>query len=371
MRVGLNATCFNRRPSGASQRFAGIYGELVRSSPDTEFVVYEPADCHVAAWFADATNVTVRRTPIPSQGRVRKVANLLRFSAGGFSRDGLDLLEGFNLPFLSMRRGANVLTIHDTRRLHADWPVLERKVYSRILARALSAADRIITVSQTMRQEILNFQPRAEVSVVYNGLEAQAFELSTEDEQSAVRCKFGLPSEFVLAVGHLERRKNYLRLIEAIALLRDRGRSVPLVIVGNDSGYGTLIRQAVNAAGLTNSVWILSALSDREVRNMYSLCSLFVFPSSYEGFGIPILEAMAAGKPMVLSDIAVFQEITEGKGLYFSPDDADAVATAIEFALSSPSSSQLLVSYGRERVRDFGFPELAQRIAALHASLLA
>ena len=354
MRIGLNATCFNERPSGANQRFAGIYGELIRRSRETEFVIYEPSDCRVTAWFDGAANVTARKTPIPSQGRAGKAINGLRFRARGFGGDDLDLLEGFNLPFSRLRGGQNVLTIHDTRRLHPDWPWLERKAYGVILGRALAAADRVITVSQTMRQEILTFAPRAAVSVVYNGIDVDAFERVTEQEREAVRQKFSLPGEFVLAVGHLERRKNYPRLIEAIGLLRDRGRSVPLVIVGNDSGNRAAIASAVTKAGLANAVLMLSSLSDGEVRALYSLCSLFAFPSSYEGFGIPLLEAMAAAKPMVLSDIPVFREITEDRGIYFPPDDVDAMSAAIDLVLSSPPLERRLIAYGQERVQAFG-----------------
>lgn len=371
MRIGLNATCFNARPSGANQRFVGMYGELVRRSPDTEFVVYEPADCRVARWFDGAPNVTARPTSIPSEGRVGKAVNGLRFRASGFGRDRLDLLEGFNLPFSTMARGANVLTIHDTRRLHPDWPWIERSAYRLILARALSRADRVITVSETMRQEILEHAPGAPVSVVYNGLDPRAFLAVTEDAREEVRRKFDLPAEFVLAVGHLERRKNYPHLVRAAALLRDRGRPVPLVIVGNDSGYRSVIQSEIDAAGLGGSVRILSALSDAEVRALYALCSLFAFPSSYEGFGIPLLEAMAAGKPIALSDIPVFREITQDEGLFFAPTDVDAMADAIERGLSSTDERQRLVASGHERVKAFGFRHLAAEIAAVHASVLA
>lgn len=370
MRIGLNATCFNDRPSGANQRFIGMYGELIRRSPETEFVIYEPSDCGVAGWFADAANVTARRTSIPSIGRAAKLVHGLGLSLRGFGSDRLDLLEGFNLPFHGLRGGPNVLTIHDTRRLHPDWPALERNLYRMVLARTLARVDRVITVSHTMRREILAFAPDAAVSVVHNGLDPSAFDTVTEDQRRAVREKHRLPEDFVLAVGHLERRKNYLRLIAAAARLRDRGQPVSLVIVGNDSGLRPDIEQAVDAAGLRGSVTILGALSDAEVRALYSLCALFVFPSRYEGFGIPLLEAMAAGRPMAISNIPVFQEITEGRARYFPPGDVEAMADAIEHGLVSTSEREEMVAYGRGRVQDFGFAHLAGEIAALHASVL-
>jgi len=182
----------------------------------------------------------------------------------------------------------------------------------------------------------------------------------------AVRCKYGLPENFVLAVGHLERRKNYLRLIDAMARLRDRGQSCCLLIVGNDSGERQAIEKRIASAKLIGTVKFLSKLSDLEVRCVYKLCSLFVFPSSYEGFGIPILEAMAAGCPMVLSDIPVFREITQDTGVYFPHDDSEAMAAAIEKVLSLSSERTRLIDYGKERVQAFSFQSLSGQLASLY-----
>jgi glycosyltransferase involved in cell wall biosynthesis len=96
---------------------------------------------------------------------------------------------------------------------------------------------------------------------------------------------------------------------------------------------------------------------------------LFVFPSAYEGFGIPILEAMAAKRPMVISDIPVFKEITQGKGAYFSHDDADSIATAIDEVLTATTEQSRLVEYGSDRVLDFGFERISKSLEQIYGSL--
>jgi glycosyltransferase involved in cell wall biosynthesis len=181
--------------------------------------------------------------------------------------------------------------------------------------------------------------------------------------------KFKLPRDFVLAVGHFERRKNYARLIDAMALLKRRGQNYPLVIVGNDSGEGASLSRHIEALGLRGQISLLTGLSDTEVRCAYKLCALFVFPSVYEGFGIPILEAMAAGCPMVLSELPVFREITEGQGIYFPPDDVAAMADAIEVGLTSSNARERIVQYGFERVADFSFDRLADRVAEVYTAV--
>jgi glycosyltransferase involved in cell wall biosynthesis len=370
LKIGLNATCFNDRPSGARQRFVGICSELVRRLPDAEFVVYEPVDCRVGSWFGGAGNVTTRHTPIPSEGRARKFVDGLRYWHAALSREQFDVFEGFNLPLVRPRTGRSLLTIHDIRGVHPAKPFLTRAASRVFTGSSLRSADHVITVSDAMRNEILGFYPDIPISVIRNGLDSHRFTTVPESDLLTVRQKLALPEEFILAVGHLESRKNYLLLVDAIALLRDRGRSCYLLIVGNDSGAGREIRERVESAKLSGCVKLLSGLSDLEVRCLYKLCSLFVFPSSYEGFGIPILEAMAASRPMVLSDLPVFREITQDQGVYFPCHDVELMADAVDRVLSSGGERTRLIEYGNERVKAFSFQSLAKELERLYRSLL-
>lgn len=365
MRVGLNATCLNDRPSGARQRFQGIYGALIRRSPNVEFVVYEPSDCAIGKWFAGAANVSARSTPIPSQGRFSKVLRGAGYWPRQLSEERLDIFECFNEPLVTSSTGRTFTTIHDIRGLHSNL----RHVYTMSLRRTLQKVDVAITVSESMKSEILAFHPSARVAVIHNALDPTEFSSVSDDDAELVRRKFALPSEFLLAVGHFEPRKNYLRLVESLGLLRDRGCDCHLVIVGNDSGQRSLVEQKIASDKLTSHVTILSGLSDHEVRCMYRMSSLLVFASSYEGFGIPILEAMAAGIPMVTSDIPVFKEITEGQGVYFSPSEVDGISDAIQRTLESSADRANLVRYGRDRVRDFSVDRVSEQLASLYSGI--
>lgn len=370
MKIGLNATCLNERPSGARNRFVGIYGELIKRLPDTEFVVYEPADCRVGSWFGGAPNVSPRPTPIPSDGRVRKVIGGMGYWRAAFALEDFDIFEGFNLPLVKAPTGRTVLTIHDIRGVHANYGVLQRVAFKSVLGKSLSSADHVVTVSEAMKKEIRDWHPSVPISVIYNGLDPRHFDPVPQSELLAVREKFSLPGEFMLAVGHFEVRKNYSYLIDAMALLRDRGRACSLVIVGNDSGERKAIEERIVSENLFDSVKILGGLSDLEVRCVYKLCNLFVFPSSYEGFGIPILEAMAAGCPMVLSDIPVFREITQDQGVYFRPNDVESMVFAIENVFSSNSERARLVAYGTQRVKVFDFKSLAAQMEHVYRVLV-
>lgn len=368
MKVGLNATCINDRPSGAKQRFIGIYSELIKRMPTTEFVIYEPSDCRMGDWFDWAPNVVVKKTPIPSEGRVHKILLGLRFWKNELRRENFDIFEGFNMPLFKSPTGKTLLTIHDIRRMHPEWGFVGRIAYRYALKKALRNADILITVSEAMKQELLQFYPRQQISVIYNGLNLKAFDQDISLYLDVFREKYSIFGEFILAVGHIEHRKNYSGLLDCMALLRDWGLSLNLIIIGNDSGERKILQNKIASLNLGKNVIFLSGLTDLDVRCAYKLCHLFVFPSKYEGFGIPILEAMASGCAMALSDIPVFREITQNRSNYFPPDDVEAMANTIQKVLRPNDENQKLRAYGYDRVKDFSFESISRGLENLYAN---
>jgi glycosyltransferase involved in cell wall biosynthesis len=155
-----------------------------------------------------------------------------------------------------------------------------------------------------------------------------------------------------------------------VAIARARGRPRPLAIVGNDGGDRDAIRARIAEHRLDDLVTLIERADDATVRALYAGCDMLAFPSRYEGFGIPILEAMAADRPMVLADTAVFRELTQGQGLYFPVDDAAAAADAIERVWSDPAERARQSAFGAARVRDFGFDHLAAQLAAIYQAMI-
>lgn len=370
MKIGINATCINDRPSGAKQRFIGIYNELFKHLNNDEFIVYEPSDCRMHSWFDEPENVVFRQTPLLSDRRLQKYFGGLLYWPRHLKSEKFDLFEGFHLPPVKAPTGRTLLTIHDIRRVVLKEYWRENALYKRTLKKSLQAADHVITVSESNRNDMLELFPETPVSVIYNGIDIEAFENISKSELLKVRQRYNLYDSFLLAVGHFEGRKNYLGLIDALDRLHRGGRSMHLVIIGNDSGEMTKVKERVQSLKLSNSVRIFNGLTDNEVRCLYHLSKLFVFPSYYEGFGIPILEAMAAKRPMVMSDIPVFQEITQGQGIYFPSDDPDAMASSIDEVLSLSSECDRLIQYGTGRVQDFSFRKIAMDLGDLYKSLM-
>lgn len=366
MYIGINATCLNDRPSGARQRFVGIYAALFRLMPDAQFLIFEPKDTPISRVFKDSDNVISIKTPMPSEGRIERFLKGTFYWPGIFSKKRFEIFEGLHLPFVRPRNSPSILTVHDVRNFIPGWGKLGREISRLILRQSLKKATHIVTVSQTMRSEILQVEDSIPVSVVYNGVDPAPFQSITTEELIAVRQQLGIPQNFLLAVGHLEPRKNYKTLLRALSIERT---GIPLVIVGNDSGNLKALQTQIEELHLTRRVHIFSQLSDKVLRCLYKLCDLVIFPSYYEGFGIPLLEAMAAKTPIITSNIAVFQEITQNQGLYFPWNDAAHMAATIERALEDTEERTRLVEFGSRRLEDFSFCQLAQQMKSIYQSL--
>jgi len=366
MKIGLNATCFNNRPSGAKQRFIGIYSNLFTRLKDDKFVIYEPVDCNISAWFGEFNNVTYIKTPLNSQHRYKKYLHGLLYWPRIFRLEKFDIFETFSLPLIRSKTKLALLTIHDIRGIHQQDLWLKRFFHNMILKNSLKHADHVITVSNYMKNETLNHFPNTKVTVIYNGINTCEFVEETELRVDSVINKFKLSSEFILAVGHLEPRKNYHLLIKALKNLHSKGEFLHLLIIGNNSGELDSITQMVESLGLSEYVKILNGITDQELKVIYKLAKLFVFPSSYEGFGIPILEAMGSDCPLVVSDIPVFREIIGNKGVYFDYSDFESIANTIKDILASNNRRMDLIEYGTKRVKDFEFIEISKNLQKLY-----
>ena len=206
MRIGLNATCFNDRPSGALQRFIGIYGEVFKLMPDSTFYIFEPSDFKLDIFFTESNNIIFVPTPIPSQGRIRKLLKGLNFWPSTLNKYDLDIFECFNLPLVTSS-SISLATIHDIRGLKNSLFSLNYWVAKITHYHLFRNINRVITVSDTMRDEIQSLYPDSDVHVVYNGLDYSMFQQVTWEQILEVKDHLNLPNQFLLTVGHFEERK--------------------------------------------------------------------------------------------------------------------------------------------------------------------
>ena len=367
-KIGLSAICFNEKPSGAKQRFIGINNELIKKLSDCQFFIIEPQDYNISKHFSEFKNIEVIKTSFNTKKNLNYQLKKYFFRISKLvSKYNLDFYENNVIPVKKIKNCKNILTIHDLRMLSKEYNPLY-KIYRKVFSYSLKNSDHLIAVSNQTKKDILAFQKHPQINVIPNGINIKKFESITELELSDIKQKYSLPKEFLLAVGHLEPRKNYLKLIKAYKNLKNERKLGPLFIVGNNNGQKRELIKLISELELDQSVFIYSGLSDKELICFYKLSSLVLFVSYLEGFGIPILEAMASGKPILLSDIDVFRELTENQYIYVNPFSVKAIQNGIERMLEDKFLINSQISYNLKRVREFSYSQIADEMLKIYST---
>lgn len=290
----------------------------------------------------------------------------------------IDLLHApaFVVPLLSVC--PTVVTIHDLSFIHfpeafRPW---KRLYLSRFTAWSVRKAQRVIAVSESTRQDVISCfgLPAGQVEVVHNGVDGRFRPLPEADVES-FRLRRGLPGRFILFIGTLEPRKNLETLLRAFALLLAKYRNSPgdlprLIIGGAKGWYYERVFATVEELELTRYVIFPGYITQEELPWWYGAATLFVYPSYYEGFGLPVLEAMRCGTPVITSNASALAEVAGEAGLLVEPMDAEGLAEAIYRLLQDGTSSAQLRQLGLDRSARFSWERTARETASVYRRVL-
>jgi glycosyltransferase involved in cell wall biosynthesis len=231
---------------------------------------------------------------------------------------------------------------------------------------ALRRAGKIITVSDFTRQEIISLYPKAKsskIQVVHNGYNNQLFRpIHDQEKINSVLSKYSIESPYFLYVGRLEKKKNTPSLIEALALIRENNPAISekLILIGDASfGYDE-VKYAIDDFNLDSQVIMPGWVAEEDLPYIFNGASAFIFPSKHEGFGIPLLQAMACGIPVAASNISVFKEVADQAVLYFDQRDKYSIAAAMKTIVENKALRQELIAKGRQRVMNFSWEKCAR-----------
>ena len=353
MKNVLDISCLDKYSSGAKQRFLNFYTELVLKEKKKTFIIIYTSEDNLKP-FVNFQNVEFKKNPIHQDNYFKKLLSIIYVTVfSNYNSNKINTIEFFTLPFYRLSKSKNIITIHDLRKLFFSKFFLNKFFLNFFYKIFLKKIDRIIVVSNSIKKEILNLTGNLNVSVIYNTIDEKFFQKINSKKLLSIKKKYNLKKNFLLTVGHQEKRKNFIRLIKAIYILKKDIKNIQLIIIGQKSDQSVKIRKLIYDLDLDKNVKILSNLEDSEVRCFYRLSKLFVFPSIYEGFGIPILESMASKLPMVLSNIEVFREITENQYEYFDEFDPLSIANKIKFVLNQKKIRDKMIIYGIKRVNFF------------------
>jgi glycosyltransferase involved in cell wall biosynthesis len=266
-----------------------------------------------------------------------------------------------------------VVTIHDTISLDFPeyCPFANRSYFRFALPYSIHRADRIIAVSHTVKKDILRRFPKysSKIEVVYHGIDDIFNTAPTVDKLTGVRKKYGLPEKYILFVGNIEPKKNVARLIEAFRnLVKHSNTPHSLVIAGQFAWkYGNVMNVKKQK---DQRIIFPGYICQSDLPSVYTLADLFVFPSLYEGFGIPPLEAMACGTPAIVSNAGALPETTGGNALMVDPFSVSSIENAMYQLLHENNLRANLVEKGREHVQQFKWKTAWEKTFRLYQSLI-
>jgi glycosyltransferase involved in cell wall biosynthesis len=246
------------------------------------------------------------------------------------------------------------------------------QLFHKHIGRVLAQASHVVTVSTFSKEDIVRFFPEAEgrVTVIHEPV-SPLFQKRGPLECASTLEKYGLSNGFILFVGAVDRRKNLSILLEAHALLLgERSVVSPLVIVGGPSGDGYDLAEELERHGLKGKVHPLGRVSDSELACLYSSAKLFVFPSLYEGFGLPVLEAMASGIPVVTSRVTSLPEVAGEAAMLVDPSNARELSDVMAKVMENAELRASLIAKGLARASEFSLERQGSQLLALYRRIL-
>lgn len=298
------------------------------------------------------------------------------------TRDHVDVVHSMcnTAPLLLSRRVRRVLTIHDTifmttrghRRQELSLYQRAGRAYRRyVVRRAARQAEEVITVSRTSAATIrrdLHVDP-SKLHVVPGAADPRFRQLPAAQVRAALPAEVQPLGRFVLALGASDPRKNSVRVVEAMAAVHRARVPIPLVIVGGDERTNSSLREIAVRSGLASAVTLLSFVTDDQLVALYCAAEVLLYPSLDEGFGLPVLEAMACGTPVILTREGALPEVGGDAGLYVDGRDVRAMADAVVRVVRDSSLRRTLIAAGTHNASQYTWQLAAARIADIYNKL--
>ena len=370
MKIGISAFAADGGKSGISQYMINVLRRLPQPEAGVECVIFVPA--------AERTLFE----PAPAGSRIVTVPDWMAHPVASI------LWHLFIYPLLlkqhrcdcaylpagNRRLGLwygvpSVSTVHDLSQLHVDgkYDPLRMFYIRRVLPVMMQKLTRVVSVSESTRRDLVEhagIRPER-IRVAHNGADLSGFAATSRPgARETIARELGIDGPFILYTARLEHPgKNHVRLLEALVLLKERGRLTHrLVLAGSRWNGAEVIEERIGELGLTNDVTLAGFVENRLLPELYAAADVFVFPSLFEGFGIPLLEAMAAGTPVCAASVSSIPEVVGDAALMFDPVNPADIADQLDRLLHDAALCQDLVSRGRRQAQRFSWDDAASGV---------
>jgi glycosyltransferase involved in cell wall biosynthesis len=367
VRIGIDARKLH--DFGIGTYIRNLLRQLARLDRQTEFVLLcRPDDAEALATLGENFR------PVPEKAANYSVAEQARIPLA-LRREGVTLFHAPHYVLPPLVGCPSVVTIHDC--IHLMFPQYLPNRFAHVYARtsitlAARRAVRVMTVSESSKRDILRFVdvPADRIDVIYNAYDERFGVDPGEEDVARVRERYQLHDEFVLYAGNVKPHKNLMLLIEAFDIVRRRGLDhLKLVVIGDEISKYAALRRAVHQHQLHKYVRFLGYLPEETLAVLYRLAGVFVFPSLYEGFGLPPLEAMASGTAVVTSNVSSLPEVAGDAAVLVDPYDPQAIADGMYRVLTDEGLRLDLKRKGLARAKQFSWESSVHRIREIYGEV--
>ncbi|MBT4349817.1 glycosyltransferase family 4 protein [bacterium] len=355
--IGLEATRANRKDKTGTEWYAWhLLEQFKKIDKNNKFIVYYNKTL-VGDIKSCPTNFILRQLKWP----FRKLWTHLRLSFELIFNPVDKFFASNAVPLFT--RGEVTVTVHDLgffRQPKLYHPL--EKIYHKVSHRlAITRANKIIAVSQATANDIIKYFPKVKnkIKVIYNGWDQEKFKPVSEEIKTQIKNKYNLPAKFILYIGRIETKKNIQNLVKAFALLKDT--DYHLVLAGRPGNFGyEEILALTKQEEIKDRIHLLGYVEAEDYQKLIAATNFFIFPSKFEGFGIPILEAMGCGVPVLSSDIPVLKEVGGKAAIYFNPNQPQDIADKLDNFITDRQLQVEMINYGKEQAVKFSWTKCAQ-----------
>ena len=355
-----------------SEPYSGVEQSILNLAHGLDRHGTQNYEIHVPSTFPvnglGGRSITVRRCTVPTRLRLARIA-WEQFALPRILDEGA--IDVFHAPgYVTPLRcpAPIVLTIYDVIALqHPEWCKRSNSIHYRLaLPSSARRAERIVVPSETTRRDLLKHVALDESRIRVIPLGISDVFLSSRGSERADG-PHRLPDRFILFVGQLEPKKNLHRLIDAFQMIKQNGRIPHKLVIAGPAGWRCAdLPRRIRAAGLEDDVVMTGYIPDRDLPGLFSRADLFAFPSLYEGFGLPPLEAMACGTPVVASNTGAIPEVLGEAAVLVDPHNSADIAAAMDLVLTNPALHANLTAAGAQRAARFTWRAHAEAVDALY-----
>lgn len=366
LRVGIDIHSIGSQKGGNETYYRELVRGLATVSCNHEFILYytDPVTSQLC-------NINGRFSFEP----VRPSSRMLRIPLGFPWRMRKDKLDVFHAqyivpPFPSCKTVVSIFDLAHERYPQFFHP-LEGRALQALVRWSAKRADHVVTVSHFSERDLIErYGVKPEnITVIYLAASDQFHPMDRESSREYVCGKYGLARPYILYAGRLQARKNLVRLVEAYALLHRKGVEEDLVLVGKQDWQADVIHKCVVKHGLESRVAFLGYVPGEDLPYLYNAARVFVYPSIFEGFGLPVVESMACGTPTITSCGSSLEEIAGDAAMLVDPLSVDSIADAMEKVLQDATLRQSLSQRGLARSGQFSYRTAAKETLAIYESV--